>query len=189
MAYSQADIRIMAYYQRDICIHCIPKRALAFIVYPSGHSHSLHTQAGISIHCIPKRTFAFIAYLQAGIRIHDIPIRDICIIWTFTSWHSPKRTFTSWHTHKGAFTSWHIYMNSYIMTYLHKHLHHDIPTSGHSHHGMHQRDICIMTSLQEAFAPWHTHQKTFAPQDFFYISISTMRHLHTVKFVRWHHHG
>ena len=33
MAYSQADIRIMAYSQGDICIHCIPKRAFAFIAY------------------------------------------------------------------------------------------------------------------------------------------------------------
>ena len=120
MAYSQADIRIItfAYSQGDICIHYIPKRAFVFIVFPSGHSHSLHPYKG---------------HLHHGMHQWDIRIMA-CTIRTSASWHTPKRTFASWHTHKGAFTSWHTYMNIYIMAYLHEHLHHDIPTRGHLHH-------------------------------------------------------
>ena len=112
---------VMIYLQRGICIHCIPTRGHSrHGILPSGHLHSLQTQAGIDIHCIPKQTFTS-WHTHKG---------------TFTSWHIymniyimtylhehlhhgiPTWTFASWHTHKGAFTSWHTYMNIYIMTYL-----------------------------------------------------------------------
>ena len=150
MAYSQADIRIMAYSQGHICIHCIPKRTFAswhtlkkhlhqdvpnkrhlhhetfrISILARRHLHSLHTQAGIRIHCILTRGICIMA----------------CINGTFATWDTPKRTFASWHapwehSHHGIRTcsqaDIHIMAypqgSIYIMTYLHEYLHHDIPT-------------------------------------------------------------
>ena len=83
-------------------------------------------------------------YPQAGIHIHCIPTRGICIMactnGTFASWHIPKRTFAPWHAPGG-------------------HLHHDILT----------RSICIMTYPLEGicttrFLHLHLCKETFASQ-------------------------
>ena len=83
-------------------LYYIPKRALAFIAYPSGHSHSSHTY---------KRAFAFMTYLCEHLH-HDI------LTWTFTSWHTYMNICIMAYPQGGI----------YIMTYLHEHLHHDIHT-------------------------------------------------------------
>ena len=58
---------------RRHCIHCKPKRAFAFTAYPSGHSHSLHTQVGIRIHCIPTRGHSRHGILPSRHSHHCIP--------------------------------------------------------------------------------------------------------------------
>ena len=140
---------IMTYSQGDICIHCIPKRALAFIASLQGAFASWHT---------PKRTLAS----------WHTPKKTL-VSWhttkeTFASWHTNEETFASWHTHKGAFTLWHTYMNICIMTYpqvdirimactkgtfaswhpYKKHLHHDMPIRRHLHH----KTFCISVSVR-----------------------------------------
>ena len=65
---------IMTDSQGDICIHCIPKRALAFIASLQGAFASWHT---------PKRTLASWHTTEE----------------TFASWHTHKGAFTSRHTY------------------------------------------------------------------------------------------
>ena len=135
------------------------------------HLHSLHTQAGISIHCIL--------------------IRGICIM-ACTMGHLHHGILPSGHSHHGmhhrnirimAYPQGGIY----IMTYLHEHLHHDIPTwtftswhtymgihndiptSGHLHHDIPTRSICIMTYPLEGicttrFLHLHPCKEAFASQ-------------------------
>ena len=129
MAYSQTDIRIMAYSQGDICIHCIPKRAFAFIaslqgafaswhapmghshhgIPISGHSHSQHTHKGHSHHSILlKRHLHSLhtcrKHLHHGMHQWDTRIMaysqaGICIM------ACTNGTFASWHTPKQTFAS------------------------------------------------------------------------------------
>ena len=85
MAYSQSDIRIMAYSQGDIGIHCIPKRAFAFIASPQGGICIMAYLHGHSHHGIPTRAHLHhdIAY-RRGICIMTYPLEGICIT---RHWH------------------------------------------------------------------------------------------------------
>ena len=143
---------------QSIPCHDIPTR---------GHLHSLHTykRTFTSWHtpkqtfaswCTPKRTFASWHAPWEHSHHHIM-----------ASWHAPNE-----HLHHDiptwTCTSWHTYMNICIMTYpqvdiriiactirtfafiayLHEHLHYDIPTSGHSHHSMHHKDIRVVAYSQ-----------------------------------------
>ena len=138
MAYSRVDIYIMVYSQGDICIHCIPKRAFAFITYPRGIRIMTCTNGTFASWNTPKRTFASQhaprghSHHYTPIRVHlhhDIPTRDIRIM---------ART-------NGTFASWYI-------------------TKGHLHHSMHQWTIHIHCITKGAFASQHTPKRTFASQ-------------------------
>ena len=100
----QWDIHFMTWPQGDICIHCIPKRAFAFIAYPNGHSHSLHTyKRTFTPWHTPKQTFAS-WHAPRGHLHHDIPTKRICIMTyplegicttRFLHLHLCKETFAS----------------------------------------------------------------------------------------------
>ena len=80
---------IMAYYHREIRIHCIPKRAFTFIASLKGHSHHSMHQWDIRIMAHHQRDIRITAYSKGSIYImayphkhlhHDVPTRSICIM-------------------------------------------------------------------------------------------------------------
>ena len=124
----------------------------AFIAYPSGHWHSLHTQGDICIHCIPTKGICIMA----------------CTMGTFVSWYTYKGAFTSWYTHRGMFVSLHITKRIFASWHtLRVHLHHDTTTRVHLHHDIPTRNTCIMTYPLEGICTarhlhLHLYKKTFA---------------------------
>ena len=151
-----------------------------------------YSQEDICIHCIPKRAFAFIAYLQGYIRIMACTIKTFASRYThkgtLASWHIPKRTFASWHTLKQTYESWHVPRG-----HLHHGMHHgDIRIMTYLQGGICiiaylQGYVRIMTCTIRTFTSRHIHKGTLASWHIPNRTFASL-HIHKGAFASWHIH-
>ena len=84
---------------------------------------------------------------------------------------------------------------STFITYIHEHLHHDIPTRGHLHHDIHTWTFASRHTHNGAFTSWHTYMNIYIMtylHEHLHHDTPTRGHLHhdihTWTFASWHAH-